>query len=143
MIPKSFFMESSIPINQDILIYTLFYAKLPEERRRMRMDDFLKTVSALNDQTRVLILRFFGEYGALCVCDLQESLGMIQSRLSRHLKILKEAGFLRVDRRGTWAYYSIRSPLDKFRSEALEEIRHLEIDLPPLKKLSETGECRL
>ena len=105
------------------------------------MDDFLKTVAALNDETRVLILRFFDKYGALCVCDLQASLGMIQSRLSRHLKILKEAGFLRVDRKGTWAYYSIRSPLDRFRGEALKEIRHLEIDLPPLKKLSQTGEC--
>ena len=107
------------------------------------MDIFLKTVSALNDETRVLILRFLDTYGDLCVCDLQTSLDMIQSRLSRHLKILKEAGFLRVERRGTWAYYSIRSPIDRFRSEALEEIRHLEITLPPLKKLSQTGECTL
>ncbi len=107
------------------------------------MDDFLKTVAALNDETRVLILRFFDEYGALCVCDLQASLGMIQSRLSRHLKILKEAGFLRVERKGTWAYYSIRSPLDKFRAEALEEIRHLDIELPELQKLSQTGECTI
>jgi ArsR family transcriptional regulator len=106
------------------------------------MDIFLKTASALNDETRVLLLRFFDEYGDLCVCDLQASLGMIQSRLSRHLKILKEAGFLRVDRRGTWAYYSIRSPLDRFRSEALEEVRHLDVELPPLKKLSDdSGTC--
>lgn len=107
------------------------------------MDIFLKTVSALNDETRVLILRFLDTHGDLCVCDLQSSLNMIQSRLSRHLKILKEAGFLRVERRGTWAYYSIRSPLDRFRTEALEEIRHLNITLPPLKKLSQTGECTL
>jgi len=101
------------------------------------MEIFIKSVAALNDETRVLILRFFDEHGDLCVCDLQASLGMIQSRLSRHLKILKEAGFLRVDRRGTWAFYSIRSPLDRFRTEALEEIRHVEITLPALKKLSE------
>jgi len=107
------------------------------------MDIFLKTVSALNDETRVLILRFLDEHDDLCVCDLQASLEMIQSRLSRHLKILKEAGFLRVERRGTWAYYSIRSPLDRFRMEALEEIRHLEITLPALKKSSEIGECTL
>ena len=107
------------------------------------MDDFLKTVAAINDETRVLMLRFFDEHGALCVCDLQASLGMTQSRLSRHLKILKEAGFLRVERKGTWAYYSIRSPLDRFRSEAIEEIRHLDIKLPELQKLSQTGECKL
>lgn len=107
------------------------------------MDIFLQTVSALNDETRLLILRFLDEHGDLCVCDLQISLDMIQSRLSRHLKILKEAGFLRVQRRGTWAYYAIRSPLDRFRSEALEEIRHLEISLPKLQKVSQRGGCRL
>lgn len=107
------------------------------------MDIFLKSVSALNDETRVLILRFLDEYGECCVCDLQNSLDMIQSRLSRHLKILKEAGFIRVDRKGTWAYYSIRSPLDRFRSEAIEEIRCLNIELPKLNKISQTGECKI
>ena len=107
------------------------------------MEIFLKSISALNDETRVLLLRFIDEYGECCVCDLQNSLDMIQSRLSRHLKILKEAGFLRVERKGTWAYYSIRSPLDRFRTEALEEIRHLDITLPPLNKTSENGECKI
>ena len=107
------------------------------------MNIFLKTVSALNDETRVLMLRFLDEHGPLCVCDLQQSLDMIQSRLSRHLKILKEAGFVRVDRKGTWAYYSIRSPLDRFRNEALEEVRHLGIELPPLKKIDAKKGCSL
>ena len=107
------------------------------------MEVFLKSVSALNDETRVLLLRFLDEYGETCVCDLQASLDMIQSRLSRHLKILKDAGFLRVQRRGTWGYYSIRSPLDRFRSEALEEIRYLDIELAPLIKVSENGECKV
>ncbi len=106
------------------------------------MDIYLKTISALHDETRLLILRFLDEHGALCVCDLQNSLGMIQSRLSRHLKILKEGGFVRVDRKGTWAYYSIRSPLDKFRANAIEEIRHLDIELPKLQKSKEKG-CKL
>ena len=107
------------------------------------MEIFLKSVSALNDETRVLLLRFIDEYGECCVCDLQNSLGMIQSRLSRHLKILKDARFLRVQRKGTWAYYSIRSPLDRFRLEALQEIKHLDITLPPLNKSSNNGECKL
>jgi ArsR family transcriptional regulator, arsenate/arsenite/antimonite-responsive transcriptional repressor len=107
------------------------------------MDVFLETVSALNDETRIKLLAFLDTHGALCVCDLQESFGMIQSRLSRHLKILKDGGFLRVDRCGTWAYYSIRSPLDRFRNEALAEIRCLEIDLPTLIKLSQNEGCTL
>ncbi|MGA9045898.1 ArsR/SmtB family transcription factor [Sulfuricurvum sp.] len=107
------------------------------------MEIFLQTVSALNDETRIRLLAFLNQYGPLCVCDLQESFGMIQSRLSRHLKILKDAGFLRVDRQGTWAYYSIRSPQDRFRSEALMEITMLGIELPPLIKPSQTGECKI
>lgn len=107
------------------------------------MDIFLKSIAAINDETRVLLLRFLDHNGKTCVCDMQNSLEMIQSRLSRHLKILKEAGFLRVERKGTWAYYSIRSPLDRFRSEALEEIRHLEIELPILKKSDQNGACKL
>lgn len=105
------------------------------------MEIFLQTTAALNDETRIRLLAFLDIHGALCVCDLQESFGMIQSRLSRHLKILKEAGFLRVERQGTWAYYSIRTPLDRFRNEALAEINTLGITLPPLIK--QTGECKI
>jgi ArsR family transcriptional regulator len=107
------------------------------------MDIFLKSVAALNDETRVMILRFLDKYGETCVCDMQASFDMLQSRLSRHLKILKDAGFLRVERKGTWAYYSIRKPLDRFRSEALEEIRCLEMELPAMNKISQTEGCKM
>lgn len=77
-------------------------------------------------------------HGKCCVCDLENSFDMIQSRLSRHLKILKEAGFLRVDRVGRWAYYSLRSPLDEFRTSCIKEIMYLDIELPILKRFCET-----
>jgi len=102
------------------------------------MDIFLKSVSALNDETRVKLLKFMNTHGKCCVCDLEHSFDMIQSRLSRHLKILKEAGFLRVDREGRWAYYSLRTPLDEFRKGALKEIMTLEIELPNLIKACNT-----
>jgi len=98
------------------------------------MDIFLKTTSALNDETRIKLLNFMDIHGKCCVCDLENSFEMIQSRLSRHLKILKEAGFLKVDREGRWAYYSVRTPLDEFRISAIKEIKTLNIDLPNLKK---------
>ncbi len=94
------------------------------------MEDFLKTIGALNDETRVKILCFIDQNERVCVCDIESAFGMIQSRVSRHLKILKDAGFLRVEREGRWAYYSIRSPLDRFRLQAIDEIRHLGIELP-------------
>ena len=104
------------------------------------MDIFLKTVSALNDETRVKILKFINIYGKCCVCDLENSFEMIQSRLSRHLKILKEAGFLKLERDGRWAYYSVRTPLDEFRQSCLKEIGYLDIELPNLIKACESRE---
>ena len=96
------------------------------------MENFLKTISSLNDETRLKIVRFINENDEVCVCDIENSFDMIQSRISRHLKILKEAGFLKVDRKGRWAYYSIRFPLDIFRQNILEEISYLELDIPKL-----------
>jgi len=97
------------------------------------MDVFLQTIGALNDETRVRILRFIDENKEVCVCDIENAFGMIQSRVSRHLKILKEAGFLKVKREGRWAYYSIRSPLDLFRQSVLKEVSCLECDIPKHK----------
>lgn len=104
------------------------------------MDIFLKSVGALNDETRIKLLKFINTYGKCCVCDLENSFDMIQSRLSRHLKILKEAGFLRLDRDGRWAYYSIREPLDEFRQSCLKEIMILDMELPNLLRACESRE---
>ncbi|MCG3714831.1 metalloregulator ArsR/SmtB family transcription factor, partial [Aliarcobacter butzleri] len=61
------------------------------------MDVFLQTIGAINDETRVKILHFIDIHNEVCVCDIENSFSMIQSRVSRHLKILKDGGFLRVD----------------------------------------------
>ena len=94
---------------------------------------FLQTIGALNDETRLSILRFIDINGAVCVCDIELAFDMIQSRISRHLKILKEAGFLRVERKGRWAYYSIRSPLDTFRQDILKEVSYLGMVVPEFR----------
>ena len=98
------------------------------------MDIFLKTVGAINDETRIKILRFIDENDEVCVCNIENSFDMIQSRISRHLKILKEAGFLKLERKGRWAYYSVRSPLDEFRQNILKEIGYFELEMPKLDK---------
>jgi len=98
------------------------------------MEIFLQTIGAVNDESRIRILRFIDINGEVCVCDIEISFDMLQSRVSRHLKILKNAGFLRVERRGKWAYYSIRTPLDAFRQNILKEISYLEMDIPKLNK---------
>ena len=98
------------------------------------MEDFLETIGAINDVTRLRILRFIDINKEVCVCDVESSFGMIQSRISRHLKILKSGGFLRVRRDGRWAYYSIREPLDAFRASIVKEISYLDMDIPKLQQ---------
>lgn len=98
------------------------------------MEVFLQTVGSINDETRLKILKFIETYGELCVCDIEKSFEMLQSRISRHLKILKDGGFLRVRREGKWAYYSIRTPLDIFRQSVLSELSYIEIKIPNLQK---------
>ncbi|WP_294952187.1 metalloregulator ArsR/SmtB family transcription factor [Sulfurovum sp.] len=97
------------------------------------MENFLNTVGAVNDATRVKLLHFIDINKKVCVCDVENSFNMIQSRVSRHLKILKDAGFLRVEREGRWAYYSIRTPLDSFRQTILAEIACLGLNIPALE----------
>ncbi|EAK8363853.1 winged helix-turn-helix transcriptional regulator [Campylobacter coli] len=97
------------------------------------MQKFLTIISAINDESRVLVLYHLLKYQELCVCDLQKLLNMGQSRLSRHLKILKDAGFLYVKRKGTWAYYGISDELLKLHSDLFENIKNLDIDIVVLE----------
>jgi ArsR family transcriptional regulator, arsenate/arsenite/antimonite-responsive transcriptional repressor len=61
---------------------------------------------ALSDPTRLGILERLRQ-GERCVCDLMDSLDAAQSRLSFHLKVLKEAGLVSDRRDGRWVYYTL------------------------------------
>jgi ArsR family transcriptional regulator len=61
---------------------------------------------ALSDETRLAILDMLRD-GERCVCDLQDALDAAQSRLSFHLRVLREAGLVTDRREGRWAYYAI------------------------------------
>jgi ArsR family transcriptional regulator len=61
---------------------------------------------ALSDETRLAALDML-RGGERCVCELQDELGAAQSRLSFHLKVLKDAGLVRDRKDGRWSYYSL------------------------------------
>jgi ArsR family transcriptional regulator len=62
--------------------------------------------NALADEARVEIVARLLE-GEQCVCDLSDALETGQSRLSYHLKVLKDAGLVTDRREGRWAYYTL------------------------------------
>ena len=70
-------------------------------------DERLVTVfRALSDETRIAIVRRLAA-GERCVCDLQDLLDAAQSRLSYHLKTLKDAGLIADRRDGRWVHYAL------------------------------------
>lgn len=78
---------------------------------------------ALSDETRLTLLdRLQG--GEQCVCELMDSMKAAQSRLSFHLKVLKDAGLI-VDRReGRWMYYSINRDAIEDLQDWVETVKH-------------------
>jgi len=73
---------------------------LPTTERAARL------FQALSDQTRLSILDRL-RHGERCVCELTDALDAAQSRLSFHLKVLKDAGLVTDRRVGRWNYYTL------------------------------------
>ena len=62
---------------------------------------------ALGDPTRVAIVNRLAAAPEVCVCDLTASFKLSQPTISHHLRLLREAGLVESERRGTWAYYRL------------------------------------
>jgi len=66
----------------------------------------MKALKALSDETRIRILNLLLEREC-CVCEVMQALNISQTRASRNLSILYDAGFLRLSKEGLWSLYSI------------------------------------
>ena len=69
------------------------------------MNFFLRIMKALSDPNRVRVIKLL-EDRSLCVCEIQQVLGLSQPTVSSHLKILEDAGLVGKERQGTWMIYS-------------------------------------
>lgn len=74
---------------------------------------------ALSDETRLRILKAITATGELCECMIVPSFGLSQPTISYHLKVLREAGLIRSERRGQWVYHRVSS------KALLGAVRHL------------------
>src|SRR4051812_49724166 len=68
--------------------------------------DLERVLRALADTTRLRILALL-RAGEVCVCHIHESLKLPQSKVSRHLAYLRQAGLVRARRDGLWVHYSL------------------------------------
>ena len=87
------------------------------------MRKLAKTFKALSDETRLRILNVLLEREC-CVCEVMQVLDLTQSRTSRHLITLCDAGFLKFRRQGLWAMYSIDwESMDKYHIDLAGIVR--------------------
>jgi ArsR family transcriptional regulator, arsenate/arsenite/antimonite-responsive transcriptional repressor len=84
---------------------------------------------ALSDPLRLKVLDLLRTQ-ELCVCDLCDSLGVNQSKLSFHLKVLKEAELVRSRQEGRWIYYSLNLPQFVVLEQYLAEYRRFSPIIP-------------
>ena len=80
---------------------------------------------ALSDETRLRIIDLL-RGGERCVCELTDALDAAQSRLSFHLKVLKDAKLVTDRREGRWAYYALDT-------EAFTQLEEFVAELPSTK----------
>jgi len=63
---------------------------------------------ALGDPVRLRLMSMIASQSEACVCDLTGAFSVSGPTISHHLKVLREAGLVDSERRGTWVYYRVR-----------------------------------
>lgn len=71
------------------------------------MKDFIRVMKALSDPNRVKIMKMVARK-ELCVCEITAILGLAQPTVSKHLKVLEDAGLVESRKEGLWVNYGIR-----------------------------------
>ena len=85
-----------------------------------------KIFKALGDRNRLRILKLL-EVKPMCVCEITEILGIAQSSVSRHLSILREAGFINDEKDGLWVNYSLSATTDDILATLLTGFRRWDL----------------
>jgi len=86
------------------------------------MRDLVRALKALSDETRLRVLSLLLEREC-CVCEVMQALQISQTRASRNLATLYDAGFLKLRREGLWALYSIdREDVEEYASDVLKAV---------------------
>ena len=98
------------------------------------MHDLIKAIKALSDETRLRILNILLEREC-CVCEVMQALDISQSRASRNLGIIQEAGFVKVRREGAWMLYSVDwETANRYAASLSRLLKELEVEDEILKK---------
>ena len=84
------------------------------------MKAFTRAMKALSDPGRVTVLKMLGAAGTLCNCQIHPALGLAQPTVSKHLKVLEDAGFIVGEKRGLWVHYRLNPAPEPLVAALLE-----------------------
>ena len=99
------------------------------------MKEFIKVTKALSDPTRVKILKML-QKKMLCVCEIQAALDRAQSTISKHLKILEDAGLISFEKDGLWVNYNLADGTQSpYAASMIGNMRHWLEDDPEIKDI--------
>ena len=93
------------------------------------LDEIITAFHALSDPLRLQVIELLKQQ-ELCVCELCEIFDVSQSKLSFHLKTLKEANLVIPRQEGRWIYYSLNLPEFVILEQYLAEYRRFAAMLP-------------
>jgi ArsR family transcriptional regulator len=94
------------------------------------MHDLALQFKALSEEVRLQILALVFRHGELCVCEVERFLRISQSKASRHLRYLLNAGLVEDRRDGLWVYYRAAEPTKEKQGALLSVLRRLLEDAP-------------
>lgn len=99
------------------------------------MKQFIRVMKALSDPNRVRIIKIL-ESKELCVCELQDLIGLAQSTVSKHLKVLEEAGLVDYRKESSWFIYRLTEGEESnYAKVMLENLKGWLDDEPQLQKM--------
>jgi ArsR family transcriptional regulator len=90
-----------------LILVNIGICQYSNEVKRQTDPDVL-LLRAAADPTRLAILRQLSDFAEVCACDFTACCDVSQPTVSHHLKVLRDAGWIEGDRRGTWIWYSLR-----------------------------------
>ena len=99
------------------------------------MKSFLKVMKALSDPNRVKIIKLL-QQKMMCVCELRGALKIAQPTVSKHLKILEEAGLVDFAKDGLWVnYYLADGMASPYAASVLGNLKHWLEEDPEIAEL--------
>jgi DNA-binding transcriptional ArsR family regulator len=97
-------------------------ATAPRPSTPRQLTSCAKLCKALGDETRLAIVELLAARSReLCACEIESHFELSQPTISHHLKLLREAGIIRCERRGAWCFFQ----LDAKAAESLDQLRRL------------------